>query len=75
MFEKSDDLVVASLVGPVQAGLLLVLLLLAGQEGLAASGHQVDVGPSLQQVVDDVHVSLVAGRVEGGVTVRALVVD
>ena len=75
MFEESDDLVVAALVRPVEAGLLLVLLLVAGQEGLTTPGQQVDVGPPLQQVVDEVQVSLVAGRVEGGVTVRALVVD
>ena len=75
MFEESDDLVMASLVSPVQAGLFLEFLLLAGEAGLAGPGHQVDVGPPLQQVVDDVQVSLVAGRVQGRVAVRALVVD
>ena len=75
MFEESDDVVVTSLIGPVETGLLLVLLLEGEEAVLGGPGQEVDVCAPLQEVVDDVDVSLVAGGVEGSVTVRSLAVD
>ena len=64
-----------SLIGPVETGLLLVLLLEGEEAVLGGPGQEVDVCAPLQEVVDDVDVSLVAGGVEGSVAVRSLAVD
>ena len=85
VLQQGHDLVVAPLVGPDEAGLLLVLLLLlllvvGGGGGPRRPpdgaprrpGRHVDVGPPVEEVVDDPDVALVAGRVEGRMPVPAL---
>ena len=75
MFQQGDDLIVTPLIRPVKAGLLLKVLVRSGVGDLGASGQEVDVSSPLEEVVDNVYVTLVTGGVERSVTIRALEVD
>ena len=75
MFQEGHDLIVTPLIRPVKAGLLLKVLVWSGVRDLGAPGQEVDVSPPLQEVVHNVNVTLVTGRVERSVAIRALEVD
>ena len=75
MFQEGDDLIVTPLIRPVEAGLLLKVLVWSGVGDLGAPGQEVYVRSPLQEVVDNVNVTLVTGGVERCVAIRALEVD
>ena len=75
MFQEGHDLIVTPLIRPVKAGLLLKVLVWSGVRDLGAPREEVDVSPPLQEVVHNVNVALVTGRVERCVAIRALEVD
>ena len=75
MFQEGDDLIVTPLIRPVEAGLLLIVLVWSGVGDLGAPGQEVYVRSPLQEVVDDVYVTLVTRGVESSVTIRPLEVD
>ena len=74
MFQEGDYLIVTPLIRPVEAGLLLIVLW-SGVGDLGAPGQEVYVRSPLQEVVDNVYVTLVTRGVESSVTIRALEVD